>query len=78
MEPERILNIKSFINKYNWDKIKYSSKINAWKTFEKNNSKIHLNVLYTKKKEIFPAYISKYNSNRKKRITLLMISNEKS
>ena len=47
MEPERILNIKSFINKYDWDKIKYSSKINAWKTFEKNNSKIHLNVLYT-------------------------------
>ena len=78
MEPERILNIKPFINKYNWDKIKYSSKINAWKTFEKNNSKIQLKVLYTKKKEIFPAYISKYNSNRKKRITLLMISNEKS
>ena len=45
--PERISNIKSFINKYNWDKIKYPSEIDDWKIFEKNNLTIVLNVLYT-------------------------------
>ena len=36
--PERISNIKPFINKYNWEKINYSSKIDDWKKFEKNSS----------------------------------------
>ena len=35
--PERISDIKRFINKYNWKEINYSSKIDEWKTFEKNN-----------------------------------------
>ena len=35
---ERISNIKPFVNKYNWDKIKHPSKIDDWKTFEKKNS----------------------------------------
>ena len=42
----------------------------------KNNSTISLNTLYTKEMEIREAYISKYNLNREKQITLLMISNE--
>ena len=29
-----------------------------------------------KKEKIYPAYISKYNSNREKEVILLMISNE--
>ena len=33
--PERVSNIKPFINKYNWKVINYSSKIDDWKTFEK-------------------------------------------
>ena len=74
--PERVSNIKSFMNKYNWDGIKYSSKIDDWKTFEKNNKRIALNVLYIKEMEICPAYISKLNSNCEKQIVLLMISNE--
>ena len=35
--PKKVSNIKSFINRYNWDGIKYPSKVNDWKTFEKNN-----------------------------------------
>ena len=31
------------------------------KKFEKNNPTIALNILYTKEKEILPAYISKHN-----------------
>ena len=74
--PERVSNIKPFINKYNWKRINYPSKIDDWKTFEKNNPTIALNILYVKEKEICPAYISKFNSNYEKQIILLMIPNE--
>ena len=45
--------------KYPYNKIKYPSKIDDWKTFDKNNSTTAINLLYTKEKEICPAYISK-------------------
>ena len=41
--PERVSNIKPFINKYEWNGINYPSKIDYWKTFEKNNQAIALN-----------------------------------
>ena len=75
--PERVSNINPFISKYNWKGINYPSKIDDWKTFEKNNLTIALNILYIKEKEIYPAYISKHNSTREKQIILLMILNEK-
>ena len=34
-----------------------------WKTFEKNNPTIVLNILYVKEKDICPAYISNINLN---------------
>ena len=74
--PERVSNIKPFINKYKWKGINYLSKLDDWKTFQKNNLTIAFNILYIKEKEIFPAYISKTNSNCKKQIILLMIPNE--
>ena len=47
-----------------------------WKKLEKNNVTIPLNVLYSKKENIKPAYISKHKSNHQKQvILLLMISN---
>ena len=73
--PERVSNIKPFINKYDWKGINYPSKIDDWKTFEKHNPTIPLNILYIKEKEILPAYISKHNSTHEKKI-LLMIPNE--
>ena len=76
INPQRISKIKPFINKYNWNGIKYPPKIDHRKTFEKNNPTIAPNVLYIKEKEIYPAYISKHNSTREKQITLLMIPNE--
>ena len=33
--------------------------------FDKNNPTVTLNILYIKKKEICPAFISKFNSNCK-------------
>ena len=73
---ERVSNIKPFINKYNWKGINYPSKIDDWKTFEKNDPTIALNIWVIKEKEICPAYISKINSNCEKQIILLMTSNE--
>ena len=49
--PERVSNIKSLINKYNWKGINYPSKTDDWKTFEKINTTIALNIFYIKKKK---------------------------
>ena len=35
--PEKVPSIKQFINNYNWEGINYPSKIDDWKTFDKNN-----------------------------------------
>ena len=70
-DAQRVSNIKPFINNFNCEGINYSSKIEDWKLFEKNNPA--LSVLYTKEKEQCPAYISKINSNCKKQVILLMI-----
>ena len=76
MESRRVSNTKPLINKYNWKGIYYLSKLDEWKTFEKNNQRIALNILYIKEKEICPAYISNINSNCEKEIIILMIQNE--
>ena len=59
--PGRFSNIKPFINKKKREGIIYPSKIDDWKTFEKNNLTIALSILYIKEKEILPGYISKHN-----------------
>ena len=47
------------------------------KRLRKNNSRIVLNIFcIKKKKEIYPAYISRHNSTHEKQIVLLMIPNE--
>ena len=65
------------MNKYNWKRMNYPSKICEWKTFEKNNPTTALNIYYSKEKEIFLVYISKINSNYEKQIILFMVPNEK-
>ena len=49
--PERVSNIKPFINKYNWEKLNYPSKIDDWKRLA-----IALNTLYTKEKNFSNLY----------------------
>ena len=43
--------------------------------FEKDHVTIVFNVLYAKKEKIYPAYVSKHNSNREKQVILLVIAN---
>ena len=63
---ERIIKIKLFINKYQWERINFPSEKDDWKTFEKNNVTIKFNVLYAKKEKKYPPYVSKNNSNFEK------------
>ena len=61
--PERVSNIKTFINKYNWKGMKYLLQIDDQKKVAKNNQTISLNVLYIKEIKICSAYISNINSD---------------
>ena len=51
------------------------SKLDDWKSFEKINPATDLNILFTKGKEILPAYISNHNSIHEKQI--IFIDNSK-
>ena len=62
VHPEKVSNIKQFINKHSWKGNIYQSKVDNWKTFEKNNPTIALNILCIKEKER-PADVLKINSN---------------
>ena len=53
--------------------INFPSEKDDWKIFERNNVKVSLNVLYAEKEKIYPAYVSKSNSNCEKKVILLMI-----
>ena len=76
--PERISNIKPFIDNYNWKGIDFPAGVKDWEKFEKNKE-IALNILYTlpNTKEIKLAYKSKYNRKRKDQVVLLMITDNK-
>ena len=76
-DPQKITKLKPFINKCNLEGINFPSEKDDWKKFEKNNITIALNVFYAKKEKIYPAYVSKHNSNREKQVILLMIPNRK-
>ena len=72
---ERIAKTKPSINKYKWEGKLLPLEKDDWKKFEKNNVTITLNVLYVKKEKMYPAYVSKNNSNCEKQVILLMILN---
>ena len=66
-----------FVNKYKWEGINVTSEKGDQKKFEKNNLTIAHNVLSAKKQKIYPAYVSRNNSNRKNQVIFLMIPNGK-
>ena len=78
-DPELISKTKPFINRYDWKDINFPSHKEDWNTSEKNNRSIALNIFYVlcNNKQIMPAYISKYNCNRKNQANLLMITDGK-
>ena len=78
-QPQRISKLKPYINKYNWEGIKFRTGPKKWIKFDRHNKTIPLNVLYVqyKTKIISVEYRSEYNSKHKKQVTLLMITNGK-
>ena len=48
---EIVLNVKPFTNKYNWKGTNYLSKIDDWKTYEKNNPTMLLIFCILKRKK---------------------------
>ena len=77
--PQRILKIKPYIDKYHWKEISFLSQKKDWKKFELNNKSTALNILYIpyNTKEIRHAYKSKYNLKCENQVTLLMITDGK-
>ena len=71
-------NLSHILYQYNWKGIQFPSDKEDWKKFEQNNKEIALNILFVRhnKKEIEPAYTSKYNYKRKKQVILLMITDK--
>ena len=61
--PERISNIKPFIDQCDWKELNFPSNKKDWNEFEKNNKTIALNFLYVlhNTEEIRHAYKSKHN-----------------
>ena len=68
--PDRISNIKPFIDKYNWKEIDLPSHSKDWKKLELNNKSIALNILYAphNTEKIRHAYKSKYNLARENQL----------
>ena len=75
--PERISNIKPFIDQYNWEGIGFPAGVKDWKKFEQNKETIVLNTLFVphNKKTINLTYKSKYNRKPENQVVLLMITN---
>ena len=75
-DPQRISNIKPFIDQYNWNEIDFPSHIKDWKRFESNNKSVAHNILYVSynTEKIRHAYKSKYNLTRESQVILLMIT----
>ena len=73
--PEKISQIRPFIDQYNWKDIDFPATSKDWKKFELNN-KVALNILFVlhNTKKIQLAYRSKYNLTYNKQIILLMIT----
>ena len=73
LHPERVSEIKPFINNYNLEEINYSSNIQDWKKLKKKFISFCQCFAY-QTKETFPTCISKINCE--KQIIHLMIPNE--
>ena len=77
-DPQKILKIQPFINRYNLKEIDFLSEQEDWKKFGQNNKTIALNILFVpyNTEKIRLAYKSKHNFKRKNQAILLMVKND--
>ena len=74
--PHRIKKLIPYISNYNWEDIKFPTGQKAWKTFERNNNDIALNVFsaHTTDKKLNLMRKLDYNHKRQHIVDLLMIT----
>ena len=73
--PQRISNIKPFINNFNWENINFPPIQKDYENFEINNKSIALNILRANDQgKISHHYKSKYNKIRENKAILLIIT----
>ena len=77
-DSQRITKLTPFVQNYNWKDINFPSEQKDWRTFEKNNKDVALNIMsaHNTKKRLNILYRSQQNNNRKQQVILLMISNK--
>ena len=77
--PERISQLKPYINKYNWEGIEFPAGPKEWIKFEQSNKTVALNMLSIQRntKTISVAYRSEYNNKHKKQVILIIITDGK-
>ena len=76
-QPERISNLKPFIDQYDWKGINFPPKQEKdWKKLESDKKSIAINILFVpyNTEEIARAYTSKYNHKRENKVILSMIT----
>ena len=71
-ERQKLILLQININ----DQTNYLSEKADQKNFEKDNPTSILNVLNTRNKKVYPACISKYNTQREKQVIVLMVPNK--
>ena len=74
--PQRIVNLIPFIAKYSWNDIDFPARHKDYSAFEKNNTDIALNILFTEHntKEIRQCHMSKHNNTQNNHVNVLMIT----
>ena len=74
--PERIKKLAPYVNNYNWKEINFPAEKKDWKTFERNNKDIALNILSAPSngKKLNIIRRSEYNRKRLHQVDLLMIT----
>ena len=73
--PERVPNLKPFIDKYDWEGINFPPKQEKdWKNFESNNKSIAFNISFASYniEKVRREYVSKHNHKREKQVILLI------
>ena len=73
---ERIKKLAPYVNNYNWKDINFPAEKKDWKTFERNNKDIALNILSVpfNEKKLSIIRRSEYNHKRLHQVDLLMIT----
>ena len=74
---QRIIKIKPFLSKYNWERTNYQFEKDNWKKFDKNNPASDCFYFFVCQNEkIDSACVAKQNKKCEKQFILLMVANE--